>query len=681
MNCSFRCLLAAFAIGAMPSGLSAIVTNVSTTAELVDVLSYLNSTSTNRENTIVLAKGEYDVSEIAMTNKYDTGDFRGKSCHLALNCVTLLGETVNPRDTVIFGGGEETRLRVICGRNSAIRNLTVSNGWINAAPGGGYAAYTAKRQGPSSMTEMVSNCVVTCCYAWEEDGGGSAISSVEAYHSEICGNTTGTPDCFGAADKCNLHKCFVHSNHAKARGGGLGRCYAYDCVISNNTSEVSGAGIYIGSTLSKYAYLISGCKVVDNRSSGIGGGITTHKGAPGYSTNTLFAGNIAIGQGGGAYGATCYSCTISNNCVYPSESGKDVYGAGVSSGRLFGCDICFNHFPERYFSTGSAYGAGSYASSVTDCRVFGNAIFGGSRNRQGAGLYGGGATNCVIYENYCTASGGGVAMNAGTANGCVFSNNQVRTSNGDTVHVRQPSGPVVNCTFYGQSIAGSANVLIENCRFTGYRDSWLIPAGHNIASMDEDLSSDSPVSYFVASSYIHMRNCLVDDNVMKYICEASEKRLQTFENCTFVNNKVDAMFYKYKSDSFETNAAYVVNSIFTENYNKAGTKRSDLSFKTGSNVALENCVVGTSRSGDTLYSETGTVTADNVKFNRKSAVHPYEIKRSSPARGAGKILGWMTSESTDIRADPACPRLRDGTVDIGCYQCWLDPAGFVMSVK
>ena len=221
MNCSFRCLLAALAIGALPSSLSAVVTNVSTTAELVDVLSYLNSTSSSRDNTIVLAKGEYDVSGIAMVETYGTVDFSGKSSHLALNCVTLLGETDNPRDTVVFGGGQAKGLRVICGRNSAIRNLTVSNGWINAAPGGGYAAYTAKQQGPSSMTEMVSNCVVTCCYAWENWGGGSAISSVEAYDSEICGNTTGASNCFGAADKCNLHRCFVHSNHAEGKGGGL----------------------------------------------------------------------------------------------------------------------------------------------------------------------------------------------------------------------------------------------------------------------------------------------------------------------------------------------------------------------------------------------------------------------------------------------------------------------------
>ena len=41
----------------------------------------------------------------------------------------------------------------------------------------------------------------------------------------------------------------------------------------------------------------------------------------------------------------------------------------------------------------------------------------------------------------------------------------------------------------------------------------------------------------------------------------------------------------------------------------------------------------------------------------------------------------MTADATDIRADSAYPRLRDGNVDIGCYQCWLDPVGLVFSVK
>ena len=682
MNCSFRCLLAALAIGALPSSLSAVVTNVSTTAELVDVLSYLNSTSSSRDNTIVLAKGEYDVSGIAMVETYGTVDFSGKSSHLALNCVTLLGETDNPRDTVVFGGGQAKGLRVICGRNSAIRNLTVSNGWINAAPGGGYAAYTAKQQGPSSMTEMVSNCVVTCCYAWENWGGGSAISSVEAYDSEICGNTTGASNCFGAADKCNLHRCFVHSNHAEGKGGGLGRCYAYDCVISNNTSVGSGAGVSIAAQAANYVFLISGCTIVDNRSLNIGGGISASTNAPGIVTNTVICGNTCYGQGAGVYSAVCVSCVISNNLIHASSS-NSAKGGGVYASRVIDSDICFNSFETGGgSSSGDAYGSGACASELIDCRVFGNAISSGYKNMQGAGLYACSATNCEIYDNFINGSGLGAAMNGGCASGCVFSNNQTRATNRDSAHVRQPTGPIVNCTFYGQSIACSTEVVVENCRFTGYRDDgWIIPAGRNIASMTEDQTFSIPGSDYMTSAFIHMRNCLIDNNTIKYISKASTTKKTTFENCTFVDNRVNQVFYNSSGETFSAYAASVVNCIFSRNYNKNGTTRCDLSFKNGTNVSLENCLVGTSRSDDVLYFETGTVTADNACFNGKSATDPYEIKYSSPARGAGKPLDWMTADSTDIRANPAYPRLRDGKPDIGCYQCWFDPVGFIMSVK
>ena len=58
----------------------------------------------------------------------------------------------------------------------------------------------------------------------------------------------------------------------------------------------------------------------------------------------------------------------------------------------------------------------------------------------------------------------------------------------------------------------------------------------------------------------------------------------------------------------------------------------------------------------------------------------YALKRSSPARGKGLVQGWMADE-LDIRQDPAFPRLRDGKVDVGCYQCWLNPIGFWFSVQ
>ena len=42
-------------------------------------------------------------------------------------------------------------------------------------------------------------------------------------------------------------------------------------------------------------------------------------------------------------------------------------------------------------------------------------------------------------------------------------------------------------------------------------------------------------------------------------------------------------------------------------------------------------------------------------------------------------MDWMTT-GTDIRGE-GYSRLRDGVVDIGCYQCLLQPIGFVIGIK
>ena len=312
---------------------------------------------------------------------------------------------------------------------------------------------------------------------------------------------------------------------------------------------------------------------------------------------------------------------------------------------------------------------------MTDCRVYGNAIFAGGANCQGAGIYSTVATNSVIYENYCVGQSGGVAMNGGSAYGCIFSNNQANvTWNGN--QVRQPAGDLVNCDFYCQSIECVASVLVENCRFWGY-GGWRIPAGHNIASMEADLAGAESVTPYICSGKIHMRNCLIVSNTANYICKGDDKRAMTFENCTFADNYLVGTFLNMNGGDSTANFAEAINCIFTRNYDTNRTTRCDFKLASGTNVRLSNCLIGTSRSG-TPISETGTVTADEVKFNDRSATDPYEIKRSSPARGAGVVLDWMAS-ATDFRASEDYPRLRDGTVDIGCYQCWLNPLGFVLS--
>jgi hypothetical protein len=57
---------------------------------------------------------------------------------------------------------------------------------------------------------------------------------------------------------------------------------------------------------------------------------------------------------------------------------------------------------------------------------------------------------------------------------------------------------------------------------------------------------------------------------------------------------------------------------------------------------------------------------------------PYEPKYSSLLRGWGLLLDWMTEDATDLAGNP---RVREGKVDIGCYQCWLKLKGTHMIVR
>jgi hypothetical protein len=51
--------------------------------------------------------------------------------------------------------------------------------------------------------------------------------------------------------------------------------------------------------------------------------------------------------------------------------------------------------------------------------------------------------------------------------------------------------------------------------------------------------------------------------------------------------------------------------------------------------------------------------------------------------GLAKVAGWM-NDAYDLRGnadDGKYRRLRDGSADLGCYQCWYDPLGTRLVVR
>ena len=87
-------------------------------------------------------------------------------------------------------------------------------------------------------------------------------------------------------------------------------------------------------------------------------------------------------------------------------------------------------------------------------------------------------------------------------------------------------------------------------------------------------------------------------------------------------------------------------------------------------------MIGSGRQSVPVQSETDTVTGDDPKFIADGSRDSYALGSRSPARAKGLVQDWMAN-ATDIRGD-GYPRLRDGIVDIGCYQFWLPIPGFTL---
>ena len=157
-----------------------------------------------------------------------------------------------------------------------------------------------------------------------------------------------------------------------------------------------------------------------------------------------------------------------------------------------------------------------------------------------------------------------------------------------------------------------------------------------------------------------------------------DKKHSVFSNCTFADNWYRSVT-SGDSDS-EDKTLTLINCILARNRNQLGTDV--LNFNPASSyMVLKNCVIGSFDSNVELsYSMVNIITNNNPRFVDDGSRDSYALKRSSPAFERGLVQDWMTG-AFDIRNDENYPRQRDGKVDIGCYECWLDPVGTKMIIR
>ena len=167
-----------------------------------------------------------------------------------------------------------------------------------------------------------------------------------------------------------------------------------------------------------------------------------------------------------------------------------------------------------------------------------------------------------------------------------------------------------------------------------------------------------------------------------------------FVNCTFATNS--AVTYRSNLSSDVCDDVKFINCLFNSNTNGSG-KETDFSMKKDSDttlncwlskVSFDHCFYGRFTPDGDLTDErfaaktngVDTLTfCANPKFVKDSRPDaPYwSLLPNSQLIGKGDASIW-TAEDVDLTGKF---RLRDGKVDIGCYECWLREPGMMIFVR
>ena len=598
-------------------------TNVSTVTELAGALLYMNENYHTKDHEITLDDGFYDVTDLnlqyfngsaAQNKMVDSG------ANFGISYFTLRGKTDDPRNVVIYRRDTgDNSLMLLYNYAGKIRNLTLSNCTTTAS----YAI------GNINNKAIFSNVVVTCCTSTKTDGNGASKSGTW-YACQFIGNSASGSG--GALCKGGLaYGCTFEGNTAK-NGGAADSSVLSNCLVKANTATANGGGTY-------------DCTLSD----------------------CLVACNVAMNCGGGCFGSATDASVIDVGSVI-SNNTCGAGGAGAYRSTIRDSRVCMNFMDGSTVDGKYSSGGGVYACTVTRSTIDGNAVIRGkaTTNTQGGGAYYSALTNCVICNNYVDNLGGGIA--AGTAYGCIISNNASKTTSGSN-GVRNMTS-LVNCDIYEDTV--DAQCPVVNCRILNYTNGNVIAEGANVYT--NGLLAAPPQ---LVKSYGFFTNCLFAGNRVTTLIAHTSARHSVFSNCTFADN-----WYKNATSGFigPTNTLTLINCIVARNRNQSGT--ADLNFNpTFGYMVLTNCVIGSFDNNVQLeYPMSNIITNNNPRFVDDGSRDSYALKRGSPAREKGLVQDWMTG-ALDIRNDERYERLRDGKVDIGCYECWLDPAGTQMIIR
>lgn len=338
--------------------------------------------------------------------------------------------------------------------------------------GGGLIQHISTKIGSSTFTDVdfKNNTAVT-------NGGAIALQSNIAINAlNIVGGT-------------------ISGNTANGNGGGIAATEADTIIelsgveISGNTASSYGGGIYSSGDL-----IIKSGTVTGNKG-GNGGGIWAVGGKVNIGVEddntkiTNVSNNTSTVSGAGVYvsGAAITECKIYNAKINYNSSAADAGGLccvfipTTVKIEVKGCEISGNTAVANGGGGGVHLNGGTM--EISDCRIEQNVVEG-----RGAGLnlYSGTMTvsgNTVISGNVAGSAGGGVDIRAGTSfklegksatEKIKITGNTSLTSSGGGIYQGSGTAEIINCAFednkagqVGAGIFVAAKTILTDCTFTG----------------------------------------------------------------------------------------------------------------------------------------------------------------------------------------------------------------------
>jgi len=687
-----------------------------TTFEVSNVTQLTNAIDrASDDDTIILAAGRYDLftftEHVAASGTWGTmstpDERAGLTCLWFSKRLIVKGantsswrDKATEQESILDGGGVASIVYVYTGtgRESSFHHLTFENGAAESGkPGGGiYSLGPAGTVGKPN-TGFVTNCVFRNCSA--KEGGGTYAYNVCDSLFDACRATDNGGGAYGFGssgykyqatnrfEKCEFRSCSANKGgglyHLECREtAGSAAGYVADCVFSNCTATTGGA-LY-----EKDAGIVRGCRFMGNSSdTGALFAEKLHEGT--LVTNCTFEGNISRGSGGaiGKWKQVADSTFVGNIAT-------NTAGAAIDCELMRGCVFSNNVALCLGSSSSKPYGGGAlYGVTARSCAFVGNAS-----SKSGGAMYSGTASNCVFEANVSTNQGGACAYTAAT--GCIFTENQSLTHRGGACSY----GTAVYCAFTNnyafQNGRGGACTFVNarNCIFSGVGD--VSCGSFDSCVFDGVVSAPEPRQQkYVFDSLrnggtaLCVTNCLVINcNVDRII--NNDGRNVEFVNCTFADNTIVDNRTMVRCDrgtdySKKENNEYryfpgtnvLINCLFSGNRFTNGnpadltlykyTDETDFGF---CSLQLRNC----------LYTDGANLPYADVQENlvhgdphfvAGDAKFPgapwYSIRYASAARNVGANAAWM-SAAVDLVGNP---RINDSVVDIGCYECILQPEG------